>query len=53
MTDLPQPEPVETTRAFWQDLGLTGLIDVHTHFLPEPLQRKAWAQFVRIFGLIS
>ncbi len=39
------PEPVETTRAFWQDLGIPGLFDVHTHFLPEPVQRKVWAQF--------
>ena len=38
-------EPVETTRAFWQDLGLPGLFDVHVHFLPEALQRKVYAQF--------
>ena len=46
MTD-PQPdvEPVEETRAIWRDLGLPGLIDVHVHFLPEPVQRKVYAQF--------
>jgi uncharacterized protein len=38
-------EPVETTTAFWQQLGLPGLFDVHVHFLPEPVQRKVWAQF--------
>jgi hypothetical protein len=27
-------EPVAQTRAFWQDLGLPGLFDVHVHFLP-------------------
>lgn len=32
-------------RAFWQRLGLPGLFDVHTHFLPENIQRRVWAQF--------
>jgi uncharacterized protein len=31
--------------AFWQRLGLPGLADVHTHFLPERMLRKVWAQF--------
>ena len=39
------PEPVEATRAFWTDLGLPGLFDVHVHFLPPRLQAKVWAQF--------
>ena len=38
-------EPVAETRAFWQDLGLPGLYDVHTHFLPPPMQDKVWAYF--------
>ncbi|HEY3013695.1 MAG TPA: amidohydrolase family protein [Nocardioides sp.] len=38
-------EPVETTTAFWHRLGLPGLFDVHVHFLPEPVERKVWAQF--------
>jgi predicted TIM-barrel fold metal-dependent hydrolase len=38
-------EPVEETRAFWQDLGLPGLFDVHTHFLPPNIQRRVWEQF--------
>lgn len=46
MTDVPSSlEPVEETRAFWQDLGLPGLFDVHVHFLPERVQRKVYAQF--------
>ena len=47
MTD-PDPswdEEVARTTAFWQRLGLPGLLDVHTHFLPDPVQRKVWAQF--------
>lgn len=38
-------EEVAGVTGFWQRLGLPGLLDVHTHFLPEPVQRKVWAQF--------
>ena len=31
--------------AWWQELGLPGLFDVHVHFLPENIQRRVWAQF--------
>lgn len=31
--------------AFWQSLGLPGLFDVHTHFLPPRVQAKVWEQF--------
>jgi len=31
--------------SFWRDLGLPGLADVHTHFLPERMQRRVWAHF--------
>jgi hypothetical protein len=30
---------------FWSALGLPGLADVHTHFLPERMQRRVWAHF--------
>lgn len=36
--------------AFWQSLGLPGLIDVHTHFMPENVMRKVWAYFDRLPG---
>jgi predicted TIM-barrel fold metal-dependent hydrolase len=32
-------------RAFWQGLGLPGLFDVHTHFLPPGIQKAVWAVF--------
>ncbi|GAA1987795.1 amidohydrolase family protein [Catenulispora subtropica] len=32
-------------RRFWQDLGLPGLIDVHTHFMPHRLLEKIRAYF--------
>jgi len=31
--------------AFWQDLGLPGLVDVHTHFMPPNVLTKVWAFF--------
>ncbi|NNJ08152.1 amidohydrolase [Streptomyces sp. PKU-MA01144] len=38
------PEAV-AVRAFWTRLGLPGLIDVHTHFMPERVLEKVWAYF--------
>ena len=32
-------------RAFWQALGLPGLVDVHTHFMPERVLAKVWSYF--------
>ncbi|WP_344468219.1 amidohydrolase family protein [Kitasatospora kazusensis] len=32
-------------RSFWQELGLPGLIDVHTHFMPAQVLAKVWAYF--------
>ncbi|MFE0487369.1 amidohydrolase family protein [Streptomyces griseoaurantiacus] len=32
-------------RRFWGGLGLPGLIDVHTHFMPERVLRKVWDYF--------
>ncbi|MCW2816582.1 MAG: hypothetical protein JWN84_4037 [Nocardioides sp.] len=49
MTD----EPVEATRAFWQRLGLPGLIDVHVHFLPPPIERAVWRVFDEAGPLIG
>ena len=33
--------------AFWRSLGLPGLIDVHTHFMPDNVLRKVRAYFDR------
>jgi predicted TIM-barrel fold metal-dependent hydrolase len=30
---------------FWEGLGLPGLIDVHTHFMPERVLNKVWEYF--------
>ena len=31
--------------AFWKDLGLPGLLDVHTHFMPPKVLDKVWNHF--------
>jgi hypothetical protein len=31
--------------AWWQRLGLPGLIDVHTHFMPKPVMDAVWRYF--------
>jgi predicted TIM-barrel fold metal-dependent hydrolase len=40
----PAGEAASVT-AFWQDLGLPGLIDIHTHFMPANVLAKVWAYF--------
>ncbi|MFE6779867.1 amidohydrolase family protein [Streptomyces sp. NPDC057702] len=35
----------ERVRRFWSELGLPGLIDAHTHFMPERVLAKVWAYF--------
>ncbi|WP_019549354.1 amidohydrolase family protein [Streptomyces sulphureus] len=32
-------------RRFWGRLGLPGLVDVHTHFMPERVLHKVWEYF--------
>ncbi len=31
--------------AFWQGLGLPGLVDLHVHFMPKSVMDKVWAYF--------
>lgn len=38
---------------FVRTLGLPGLADVHTHFLPERMQRRVWAHFAEAGPLIG
>ncbi|MFD5416704.1 amidohydrolase family protein [Streptomyces sp. NPDC127069] len=39
------PATAETVRAFRDRLGLPGLVDVHTHFMPDQVMRKVWDYF--------
>ncbi|MFI1394629.1 amidohydrolase family protein [Streptomyces sp. NPDC020681] len=38
-------QEAEDVREFWGRLGLPGLVDVHSHFMPEQVLRKVWAYF--------
>jgi len=40
----PVPE-ADAVIAFWRELGLPGLVDVHTHFMPPNVLTKVWAFF--------
>lgn len=42
---LSADEEAGEIRRFWQGLGLPGLVDVHTHFMPERVLRKVWEYF--------
>ncbi|MCA1223756.1 amidohydrolase family protein [Streptomyces sp. 8L] len=35
----------EAVRAFRERVGLPGLVDVHTHFMPDRVLKKVWAYF--------
>ncbi|ANW66733.1 amidohydrolase [Mycobacterium sp. djl-10] len=35
----------EEVRRIWESLGLPGIIDVHTHFMPKPVMDKVWQYF--------
>jgi predicted TIM-barrel fold metal-dependent hydrolase len=46
MTPEPPADDADVPR--WvAELGLPGLVDIHVHFLPEPVTRKVWAYFDR------
>jgi hypothetical protein len=47
------PHADEDVPAFWQALGLPGLIDVHTHFLPQKLLTRVWEYFESAGPLIG
>ncbi|WP_433278947.1 amidohydrolase family protein [Pseudonocardia xinjiangensis] len=39
------PQADDDVPRFLADLGVPGIVDVHVHFLPEPVLRKVWAYF--------
>jgi uncharacterized protein len=39
--------------SFWRSLGLPGLADVHTHFLPPRMERRVWHHFASAGPLIG
>lgn len=38
-------EESTAVRAIWESLGLPGIIDVHTHFMPRSVMDKVWRYF--------
>lgn len=46
LVDVPADEPAQV-RDRLDRLGLPGLVDVHTHFLPDQMMAKVWAYFDR------
>lgn len=38
-------DEVADVRQIWAELGLPGVIDVHTHFMPKPVMDKVWNYF--------
>jgi len=44
-SDVALGEEAREVRRFWGRLGLPGLIDVHTHFMPERVLHKVWDYF--------
>jgi predicted TIM-barrel fold metal-dependent hydrolase len=41
------PEDDADVPRYWRELGLPGLVDVHVHFLPDPMQAKVWQYFAQ------
>ncbi|WP_156690196.1 amidohydrolase family protein [Mycobacterium sp. Marseille-P9652] len=38
-------DETESVRQIWGSLGLPGIVDVHTHFMPKPVMDKVWRYF--------
>ena len=38
-------DETESVRHIWRSLGLPGIVDVHTHFMPKPVMDKVWRYF--------
>ena len=43
--DVRRPEEDADVPAFWRALGVPGLADIHTHFLPPRMLRRVWEYF--------
>jgi predicted TIM-barrel fold metal-dependent hydrolase len=48
-----KPASQPSACAIWKSLGLPGIIDVHTHFMPKRVLEKVWAYFDRAGPLIG
>jgi hypothetical protein len=48
-----EPRSDSDVPPWWQRLGLPGLVDIHTHFLPERMMRRVWTHFDEAGPLIG
>lgn len=39
------PQTDAEVPAYWQSLGLPGIVDAHVHFMPDRVMQKVWAYF--------
>jgi cytosine/adenosine deaminase-related metal-dependent hydrolase len=46
-------DEAESVRRIWSTLGLPGVIDVHTHFMPKSLMDKVWNYFDSAGSLVG
>ncbi|MFJ4846781.1 MULTISPECIES: amidohydrolase family protein [unclassified Streptomyces] len=42
---MARPDDDVRVKDLWRELGLPGIVDVHTHFMPERVLDKVWAYF--------
>ncbi len=52
-TDALAPVTDADVPAFWQALGLPGLLDAHVHFMPPNVLAKVWAYFDRAGPMVG
>lgn len=45
---MDQPGSDDELPAFYRQLGLPGVVDLHVHFMPEQVLRKVWAYFDQV-----
>ncbi len=38
-------DDIQPVRQIWQELGVPGIVDVHTHFMPKTVMDKVWQYF--------
>ncbi len=47
------PADAQAVRRLWEPLGLPGLIDIHTHFMPRSVLDKVWGYFDSVGPLLG
>src|SRR3954470_19218964 len=53
MTSCLTMQESTAVRAIWEQLGLPGIVDVHTHFMPKSVMDKVWQYFDAMGPLVG